>query len=273
MIDDPRGAIDYDEHGSGPATLVFVPGSFATGAAWRAVFGALQGRYRLVTTSLLGYGGTAERRGLQNLSIDNEVEVLDAVLKRVGGPVHLVGHSFGAWVALAWAMRNPPDPLSLTVIEPPAPGVLEAAGEHTLVTQFRTMSDAYIAAWRGGEAEAARRVIDFYGGTGFFDSMPPRVREFTIRATGANVYDWLTAYDDRCDAAAFSRIAAPTQVLRGGLGHPAVQRSNELISQWLPKATLVTVPGASHFMITTHAAEVARLVEAHVDAVTRSGIA
>jgi pimeloyl-ACP methyl ester carboxylesterase len=270
MIDDPRGAIDYDEHGSGPTTLVLVPGSFATGAAWRAVIGALQGRYRIVTTSLLGYGGTVERRSPQNLSIENEVELLDAVLRRVDGPAHLVGHSFGAWVALAWAMRNPPGPLSLSVIEPPAPGVLEAAGEHALLGQFRAMSDAYIAAWRGGEADAARRVIDFYGGDGCFDALPPRVREFTLRATGANVYDWLTAYDDRCDAGAFSGIAAPTQVLRGGLGHPAVQRSNELISQWLPQGTLVTVPGASHFMITTHATEVARLVEAHVEAVART---
>lgn len=273
MIDDPRGAIDYDEQGSGPATLVFVPGSFATGAAWRAVTGALQGRWRIVTTSLLGYGGTAERRDAQNLSIDHEVEVLDAVLRRAGGPVHLVGHSFGAWVALAWAMRNPPAPLSLTVIEPPAIAVLEAAAEHALLNQFRAMSDAYIAAWRGGEADAARRVIDFYGGEGCFDALPPRVREFTVKATGANVFDWLTAYEDRAGPAAFARIAAPTQVLRGGLGHAAVQRSNELISQWLPKGSLVTVPGASHFMIATHAAEVARLIEAHIDTATRGGLA
>jgi len=199
--------------------------------------------------------------------------VLDAVLQRVGGPVHLIGHSFGGWVALAWAMRNPQCPLSLTVIEPPAPGVLEAAGEHELLGQFRTMSDPYIAAWRGGEADAARRVIDFYGGDGCFAAMPPRVREFTLQATGANVYDWLTAYDDRCDAAAFARIRAPTQVLRGALGHPAVQRSNELISQWLPRGSLVTVPGANHFMIATHAAEVARLVEAHIDAASRGATA
>jgi pimeloyl-ACP methyl ester carboxylesterase len=273
MIDDPRGAIDYDEQGSGPTTLVFVPGSFSTGAAWRPVIGALQGRYRVVTTSLLGYGGTAERRDLQNLSIDTEVEVLDAVMQRVGGPAHLIGHSFGAWVALAWAMRHPAGPLSLTVIEPPAPGVLEAADEQALLAQFRTMSEAYISAWRSGEAEAARRVIDFYGGDGCFDAMPPRLRAYTVQTTAANVLDWLTAYSDRCDAASFARITAPTQVLRGGLGHPAVQRSNELISQWLPVGSLLTVPEASHFMIATHAQEVARRVEVHVDAVSRGAAA
>lgn len=272
MIDDPRGPIDYDEQGSGPATLVFVPGSFSTGAAWRPVIRALAGRWRIVTTSLLGYGGTQERRDAQNLSIDTEVEVLDAVLRRVGEPAHLIGHSFGAVVALAWAMRATAAPLSLSLIEPPAPGVLDVAGEHALLAQFHAMSGPYIAAWQGGEADAARRVIDFYGGTGCFDAMPERARDFARQTTAANVFDWLTAYAHRPDRSAFERVGAPTLVLRGGDGHAAVQRSNELISQWLPNASLATLPGANHFMIATHADAVARLAEAHIGAAS-AGIA
>jgi pimeloyl-ACP methyl ester carboxylesterase len=57
MLEDERGYIDYDEEGSGP-TILFVPGSWGTGSAWRAVAEALKGRFRVVTTSLLGYGGT-----------------------------------------------------------------------------------------------------------------------------------------------------------------------------------------------------------------------
>lgn len=270
MIDDPRGAIDFDEQGSGPTTLVFVPGSFSTGAAWRPVIRALAGRYRVVTTSLLGYGATEERRDPGRLSIDTEVEVLQAVLDRVAAPAHVIGHSFGGHVALACAMRSSAAPmLSLTVIEPPCPTVLALAGEEALFACFRAMSEPYIAAWRAGEADAARRVIDFYGGDGFFDAMPPRAREFTLQCTGANVLDWLVAYADAPDAAAFARVAVPTQVLRGALGHAAVQRGNELISQWLPNASLLTVPGASHFMISTHAGEVARLIESHIATVSK----
>ena len=61
MIEEPRGRIDYDECGSGP-TIVLVPGSCSTGAAWRSVIATWNGQFRCVTTSLLGYGGTAERR-------------------------------------------------------------------------------------------------------------------------------------------------------------------------------------------------------------------
>ena len=61
MIEDVLGRIEYDEQGSGP-TLVLVPGSCSTGLAWRPVVKALDGKFRCVTTSLLGYGQTAERR-------------------------------------------------------------------------------------------------------------------------------------------------------------------------------------------------------------------
>ena len=55
--DDPLGRIDYAESGdqrTGP-TVVLLPGSCATGAAWRPVVEAWDGRFRCVTTSLLGF--------------------------------------------------------------------------------------------------------------------------------------------------------------------------------------------------------------------------
>jgi len=60
-----------------------------------AVVEALKGRFRVVTTSLLGYGGTQECRTLADCSIDREVETLEAVVRKAGVPVHLVGHSYG----------------------------------------------------------------------------------------------------------------------------------------------------------------------------------
>ena len=59
MLQARYGRIDYDEAGAGP-TIVFVPGSWATGSAWRNIIAALEGRFRTVTTSLPGYGGTRD---------------------------------------------------------------------------------------------------------------------------------------------------------------------------------------------------------------------
>src|SRR5438270_13969263 len=93
MIDDERGPIDYGETGAG-RTLVLVPGSCSTGAAWRPVVAQWNDSFRCVTTSLLGYGGTAERRTSDDADISHEAEIVEAVVRHTGGPVHLVGHSF-----------------------------------------------------------------------------------------------------------------------------------------------------------------------------------
>ncbi len=128
MIDDPRGHIEYEEQGSGP-TLVLVPGSCSTGAAWRPVIKALDGRFRFVTTSLLGYGATAERRTETDPSVLREAEMLETVIGKAGGNVHLVGHSFGGAVALIVAMRKRVPIASLTVLEAPIPSLLGQSGE------------------------------------------------------------------------------------------------------------------------------------------------
>jgi pimeloyl-ACP methyl ester carboxylesterase len=52
--------------------------------------------------------------------------------------------------------------------------------------------------------------------------------------------------------------------VRGERSHPAVQRVAEVLSDAVSRSSLVTVPGASHFMIATHASDVARLIREHV---------
>jgi pimeloyl-ACP methyl ester carboxylesterase len=123
MIEDLRGRIDYDVSGAGP-TIVLVPGSCSTGAAWRPVMAAWGNCFRCVTTSLLGYGGTPERRTLRDPSIWHEVDIVERVVRKAGGPVHLVGHSFGGLVAIAVALRNRVPLASLAVIEAPAAELL-----------------------------------------------------------------------------------------------------------------------------------------------------
>ena len=70
------GSVDYDECGSGPA-VVLVPGSCSTGAAWRSVIAHLESRFRCITTSLLGYGDTDERRSAGDTSIAHECRALE----------------------------------------------------------------------------------------------------------------------------------------------------------------------------------------------------
>jgi pimeloyl-ACP methyl ester carboxylesterase len=264
MIDDVGGPIDYDDCGAGP-TVVLVPGSCSTGAAWRPVIAAWEGRFRCVTTSLLGYGRTAERRTADDPCISHEAEILEAVIRKTGGPVHLVGHSFGGVVALVVALRNRVPLASLAIVEAPAVELLRESDEHRHYRAFRRMTEAYFADFENGNREAIASMIDFYGGAGTYASWPPRVRAYAVETTPVNILDWASAYDFALSETVLAAVKVPTLVLRGGASHPAMQRANELLGTHIKGACLLTIAGAAHFMIATHAAEVAGAVARLVD--------
>lgn len=263
MTEERDGQIDYEACGTG-ATVVLVPGSCSTGAAWRAVIAAWDGRFRSITTSLLGYGGTAERRSADDPSIAHEVDMLESVLCRAGGRVHLVGHSFGGLVALAMALRNHPRVASLAVLEPPAIELLRSCGEPRHYDAFRRMTDAYFAAFAGGNAEAIAAMVDFYGGAGTFLSWPPRARAYAVATTQVNILDWASAYGLPLSPAALASIDIPVLVAWGGGSHPAMRRLNALLGEHIRGATVAEIEGAAHFMITTHGGQIAELLAQHI---------
>jgi pimeloyl-ACP methyl ester carboxylesterase len=258
-----RGTVDYEEAGSGP-TIVFVPGSCSTMAAWRPVVEQLEHRFRCVSTSLLGYGGTEERRSAGDPSIDHECDAVESVIEAAGGQVHLVGHSFGGLVALAVALRGKARLASLTVIEAPAASILAELDEDEHYGAFRRLTSGYFADYADGNAEAISAVIDFYGGAGTFASWPKRLRAHAMETTSVNILDWASAYGFRLSPAMLSSIDLPTSIVIGAMSHPGVQRANELISACIEGASLFTIGEASHFLIATHARQLANVVAAQV---------
>jgi pimeloyl-ACP methyl ester carboxylesterase len=246
MIDSPLGTIDYDERGHGP-TLVLVPGSCSTGAAWRPVIAEWHDRYRCVTTSLLGYGRTAERRTLTTADMAHEADMLEAVVRRaaatVDGPVHLIGHSFGGTTALAVALRGRVPVASLTVIEPPIPELLRHMGEHGHYAAFRDMTDAYFSAFNDGNSRAIGTMIDFYGGAGTFAGWPEKVCDYAVATTAVNLLDWICAYSFHLTQACLAKVEVPTLVIRGRASHPAMKRATQLLAQCLGDSRLATIEG------------------------------
>jgi pimeloyl-ACP methyl ester carboxylesterase len=262
MIEEARGCIEYDECGSGPA-VVLVPGSCSTGAAWRPVIAAWQNRFRCVTTSLPGYGGTAERRTARDTSIARNAETVESVIRKAGGRVHLVGHSFGGLVALAVALRNRVPLASLVMLEAPAVEMLRDEEQH--YRAFRRMTAAYFADVAAGNPEAIAAMMDFYGGAGSYASWPPRVRAYAAETTPVNILDWASAYGFPLPAATLAAIDIPVLVVRGGDSPAAMQRVSTRLHEGIGGSALATVGGAAHFMIATHAGEVASLIARHVD--------
>lgn len=254
----PTGDFEYVEHGQGPAILM-LPGSFGTPAAWKAVASALGEGYRLVTTSLLGYGATPDTRPDGNATMTQQVEIIDRIIERIGSPTHVVAHSFGGLAAIVHALQGSHRPASLLLIEATAFGLLRVTGNDTHYAMVIAMTSDYFSDVARGIPDAARRVIDFYGGPGAFDAMPARAREYIVATTASNVRDWTSGTPFEPSGEALRSITVPTTIVRGAATHPAVLRTGELLHQHMPGSTMVTIDGGGHFLPTTHPAEIAEL--------------
>lgn len=266
---DLRGSVEYQDSGTG-VPIVFVPGSFSTGASWRNVSTPLAQSHRIVTTSLCGYGKTQERRLPGGAHIEDEMAVLDAAMAQVDEPAHLVAHSFGAYVALHWAVCRAPKLLSLTLLEPTQFQLLSFEADAALKQEVDAMTRQYLADWQNGDRLAVRRVIDFYGGTGSFDAYPPALQDKMVGFTPTNILDWQTAYAPGITSDMFATLALPTLVVCGSTSHAAMQRCNQRLVQLLPQARLHMLDGANHFMIATHPADLTRLIAGHTKIATQA---
>lgn len=255
--------IEYAERGQGQA-LLFVPGSFGTGAGWKLVINSLGEGYRCISTSLLGYGGTLERRSPGNTTMTPQTDALDSVLEQIGEPTHVVAHSFGGLSAVAHAISGRRKAVGLILVEPNPFGILRTAGDYGHYDMFSTMMHAYFDEFHAGKQDAARRVIDFYGGAGSFDAFPEKVRDNIVATTPTNIRDWASAAAFEPPLADYGKITVPTLIVRGQNSHPAMARIADLLIAHLQNARLATIQGGSHFLPSTHPAELASLIALQV---------
>jgi pimeloyl-ACP methyl ester carboxylesterase len=128
------------------------------------------------------------------------------------------------------------------------------------------MTESYFTDFESGNREAIASMIDFYGGLDTYASWPPRVRAYAVETTPVNILDWASAYGFALSRPELAAVKVPTLVLRGGASHAAVQRANELLATHIRDAVLMTITGTAHFMIATHAGEVAHALARMVHA-------
>lgn len=262
MSDFPED-VEFAERGDGQA-LLLLPGSFGTGAGWKSVIDSLPSRYRVVTTSLLGYGATAERRPLGNATMEQQTGIIDRILDRIDQPTHIVAHSFGGLAALAHVMQGRRKPSSLTLVEANPLGILRSARESGLYEMVSAMTRVYFSEFEAGKSDAARHVIDFYGGDGAFESFPEKVQDYILKTTPSNIRDWSSGMPFEPPLSEYGAISIPTLIVRGGDSHPAMVRVAEILATTIPHARFETIEGGGHFLPATHPKELARLIDAHV---------
>ena len=254
---------DFFRAGSGDPVL-FVPGSYSTPAAWRPVQSHLPEGCEFFATSLSGYGQSRERRSQEDISLTPQIDLLSEVIEKIGKPVHLVAHSFGGLVSLGFLETAPETVLSVTFFEANPLGLLKLEGENDLDAELQAMIAGFQAQVKARDPNAAKTIIDYYGGKGFFDALPENVRAYCTATAKVNALDWHTGMNYRPDPKRLAALDCPITLAYGSNTTAAMKAISRHLGRYLPKAQICEVKDAGHFLISTHpkdcAAQVLRTI-------------
>lgn len=254
-----------EQAGDGPP-IVFVHGSWDDHRTWDACRAQLAGR-RTVAFDRRGHSASTapDRQG----SITDDVDDLAAVLDWVAAPATLVGHSYGATVALLATLDHPALVLGAVVHEPPLFAVLRSHPEHggLLESVGASMSEAARLIEVGEAAAGARRFVEEVGfGSGTWTTtFDQHHREVMV----ANAQTWLDQYrDPNRLALAPERLATaerPILVTRGTASPPIYGPSLDLVLAAAAGLASTFIDGAGHAAPLTHPRELARVILDFVD--------
>ncbi|WP_260615823.1 alpha/beta fold hydrolase [Streptomyces sp. WAC05292] len=116
----PFGTTRVHAHGpAGAPPVLLLPGGGATGAVWFRTAAALGAAHRVLAADILGDAGRSVPQGRPLRTTDDLMAWLDALLDGLGADrAHLVGHSYGAWIALSHALRRPDRVDRLVLLDP-----------------------------------------------------------------------------------------------------------------------------------------------------------
>jgi pimeloyl-ACP methyl ester carboxylesterase len=256
-------SIYFEERGSG-SPILFVHGIPTDFRAWRAQMEPFSLGRRAIALSRR-YASPNEREGDVGDSTvhNNAVDLKGFVEKVVGGPVDLVGHSYGGFIAAFLAADHPDLVKSLVLVEPAISTLLVAdqnSGAQALGLLFRSPSVAMsgrrfqtkslgpsLKALERGELERAveLNVDGVQGAEGCFRALPDGTRGMML--DNARTVAELKTPFPRFTSKEAGRISRPTLVVNGSEGALFLRRIGELMAKAVPGARRVVVPGSKHF--------------------------
>lgn len=241
----------FTSRGRGPA-VVLVHGALGDYRQWEPISRRLSRGYRVIALSRRFHWPNPPPAGDVDYTFEAQSADLDALLQLLGRPSHLIGHSYGAGVALLTALRHPELVRSLVLIEPPfasvvppsAPGFeSELASRDAMVAALRAGAEA------GADQSAAEALMDWVqGGPGGFSRLPPATQE-EVRANAVTIGPTYAAPAPVVTCAQLRVLQLPVLILRGEQTRSWYRLIADATAGCIPRAEAAIIPGGRHMAI------------------------
>ncbi|TMV87779.1 alpha/beta hydrolase [Thioclava sp. BHET1] len=259
--------VAWQSFGAGARPALAIHCTLGSAKLWTEALHPLAGQLSTVAFDQPGHGLSAPWRGDPAEPGAFQTLVTRIAASFIERPVDLIGHSFGASVALRIAVGAPEAVRSLTLIEP----VLFAALPETdpELTALRDKQEHFQQMMAEGDyASAARGFLREWGTSQpwetyteaqrarFIDAMP-----MVENISRANFAD--PAGIARPDG--IEQIDAPAMIIHGDRSPPTMPRVAEAIAARLSDVGVACIKGAGHMIPATHPAQCADLIAANLE--------
>ena len=232
----------YLEAGSGQP-LVFVHGSLLDWRYWRAEVAHFAANFRAIALSRRHHWPTPPKGDFSYTGAEQTEDVIAFLEGLAAGPVHLVGHSYGGYIAARIGCLRPDLLLSLTLMEPGGPIEGEAPGR-SRVADHKLGADLV----RQGKAvEGVAHFLDtvcfepkWADGSADYQAMTLN-NAHTITEQVREIRPTLRASD-------LAAITCPVLLMIGARSISPFPETLDRLQQLIPHSQRITLPNASHMM-------------------------
>jgi pimeloyl-ACP methyl ester carboxylesterase len=243
----------YREAGSGPG-VVCLHSNASTSGQWRSLMELLAPKFRVLAADSYGAGKSPPWPTDRKLVLRDEVALLEPVFTLGGEPFALVGHSYGAAIALVAAITQPKrvralalyEPTLFSLVDADKPPPNDADGIKGAVARSAAALDA------GNLDLAAKHFIDFWMGDGAW-AKTPEARKPPIATSMANIRGWAHALTmEPMLLAAFRNLDIPVLYMTGAASPASSLAVAKLLTKTLPRVEVVEFKGMGHMGPITH---------------------
>lgn len=237
----------------GSETVVLLHSSASSGRQWDALVRCLQPDLHVHAIDLHGHGRRPAWCGDRTLSVVDEAALALPILERAGG-AHVIGHSYGAAIAIHLAAAQPGLVRSLTVFEPVLFNLLAEREPHgaAALEVLAVARSVYRHVSAGRLTDAAEHFVNYWSGANAWERLGSHHQAVIASRMPAVTRHFDALHAASLSAAELARLRMPMLCLTGAQSTLAARRIGALLRALLPWATHESIAGLGHLGPITH---------------------